>query len=93
MNNDKIHDKVLNRTITLKTLQVLRRCPVDIFFTAQSTGLHGSTLKSLYVKGYLNCETTKDGLGLEYYLNNHGHRLRGMLVNDFDTPPPVRPYQ
>lgn len=51
-------------------------CPVDVFFTARSHGLHGSTLKALAKMGYINVETTKDGLEIEYYLNNHGHRLR-----------------
>lgn len=72
----RVYDNVLDNWITLKSLHVLRMCPVDVFFTASTHKLHGSTLKALHKAGYLNCEPTKDGLGLEYYLNVHGHRLR-----------------
>lgn len=76
LGNSRVFDDVLNHWVTLKMVQVLRRCPIDIFFTARTHKLHGSTLKSLHKHGYLNREITKDGLGYEYYLNNHGHRLR-----------------
>ena len=88
--NDEVFDEVLKCTLSLKSLRILRLCPIDIFFTPQKTGLHASTLASLARKGYLNKETTKDGLGYEYYLNNHGHRLRRMMVIDF---PPIIPHQ
>jgi hypothetical protein len=81
-----VKDPVLNQTLSLKSLLILRLCPVDVFFTATSTGLHGKTLKGLANKGYLNVDPTKDGLGHEYYLNNHGHRLRVMHVTEL---PPV----
>jgi hypothetical protein len=60
---------------------------MDIFFTAQSSNLHGSTLKSLAVKGYLNMETSKDGLHIEYYLNNNGLRFRKIHVDDLEKLP------
>lgn len=82
--DNKIFDPRKNVWLTLKSLRVLRLCPVDVFFTAQSSSLHGSTLKYLYRMGYLNAETSKDGLHLEYYVNNHGHRLRRMHADDFD---------
>lgn len=72
----RVYDSKLGNWVSLKTLYVLRLCPVDVFFTARSHGLHGSTLKALAKMGYLNIEPTKDGLGFEYYLNNQGHRLR-----------------
>lgn len=78
-----VFDPVLRQTLSLKTLRILRLCPVDTFFTAQTTTLHASTLASLCSKGYLNKDPTKDGLGFEYYLNSHGHRLRRMVVDDF----------
>lgn len=83
----KVYDRKLNQWLSHKSVRVLRLCPVDTFFTAQSSLLHGSTLKSLYVKGYLNGETSKDGLELEYYVNNHGHRVRRMHIDDFDHLP------
>ena len=83
----KVFDKRLGQWISLKSFRVLRLCPLDTFFTAQSSGLHGSTLKALYRAGYLNGETSKDGLHLEYYLNNHGLRLRRMNVADMDRIP------
>lgn len=83
MTEQSVYDPTLKVTLSASMLRVLRLCPVDTFFTAQETGLHGGTLKGLYNKGYLNRETTKDGLGIEYYLNNHGHRIRRMHMDDF----------
>lgn len=82
INTDSTHvyDNVLKHRLSLKSLRVLRNCPVDAFFTASSHKLHGSTLKSLYQKGYLNGETSKDGLEFEYYVNNHGHRMRRLFI-------------
>lgn len=82
-----VYDKVLRQSMTLKSLRVLRLCPVDQYFTASKAQLHGSTLKALAVKGYLNLELTIDGLGFEYYLNNHGHRMRRINVADFMNAP------
>lgn len=81
----RIYDEVLDVWLTINSLRVLRLCPIDTFFTSPGTGLQGSVLASLARKGYLNVETTKDGLGIEYYLNNHGHRLRGMHASDFPS--------
>lgn len=81
----KVYDEVLQHWLTLHSLQTLRMCPIDVFFTATGTGLHGSTLKYLADAGYLNRDITDDGLTLEYYLNNHGHRVRRMSVTDFPT--------
>jgi hypothetical protein len=83
--NGWVLDEVLRIKVTLKSLRILRLCPIDEFFTQKSSGLHGSTLFYLSKNGYLNRETTKDGHGYEYYLNNHGHRLRKMNVTDFPT--------
>lgn len=77
-----IIDPVLGHKLSFKTIRVLRLCPVDVFFTAKTKGLHASTVASLGRKGYLNFETTKDGLELEYYLNNHGHRIRRMHMEE-----------
>ena len=70
------YDPVLRVFVSFNCLEILKKCPIDAFFTSHSTGLHGSSLKALAVKGFLNIDPTKDGLGYEYYLNNHGHRLR-----------------
>ena len=79
----KVFDPTLGNWISVKSLRVLRLCPVDVFFTPQSSGLHASTLKALSRNGYLNEDKHRDGLTTEYYLNNHGHRIRQMHIHDF----------
>lgn len=84
--NSRFFDRVLGHHLSRSSLLVLRSCPIDEFFSAQSTRLHGSTLASLGRKGYLNMDTTKDGLEIEYYLNSHGHRMI-LATNQFFQEP------